>query len=91
MHEQLSNLPGRHHAPVQSHSRVWSRLTGLGALLMGLGVPGVVLATVDLAQRPLISSEGSSPKPNLMLTVDTSLSMARGTCPKGPPRSTVKT
>jgi len=83
MHEQLSNLPGRHHAPVQRHSQGWSRLTGLGALLMGLGVPGAVLATVDLAQRPLISSEGSSPKPNLMLTVDTSGSMSLRHMPEG--------
>lgn len=83
MHEQLYDLPKRHRAPGQRHARGWSLLTGLGALLMGLGVHGTGLAAVELAQRPLISSEGSSPKPNLMLTVDTSESMLRRHMPEG--------
>ena len=40
-------------------------------------------AAVELAQKPLIASAGSTPKPNLMLTVDTSGSMARRHMPEG--------
>ena len=55
-----------------NHTSPWLRV--MVALLSGL--PGLAGATLALAQQPLLGAAGSMPKPNLMLTVDTSASMA---------------
>lgn len=50
----------------------------LGTLLMAMllsSATGKAQAALNLAHQPLIASAGSMPKPNLMLTIDTSRSM----------------
>lgn len=56
---------------------MWQKIITVTALAaMQLGMVAPVYAAIDLAKIPLIASTGSQPKPNLMLTVDTSGSMS---------------
>lgn len=70
-------------ATAGKNSAVKKTVLVMALVAMELSAIAPVWAAIDLAQKPLIAVSGGMPKPNLMLTVDTSGSMSWRHMPQG--------